>query len=34
MCDKRSYGEKTFDEVYTEVIDNLNELKINLNGVV
>ena len=34
MCDKRSYGEKTFDEVYTEVIDHLNELKINLNGVV
>lgn len=34
MCDKRSYGEKTFDEVYTEVIDHLNELKFNLSGVV
>jgi group I intron endonuclease len=32
--DKRSGIEKTFDEIYTEVIDHLNELKINLNSVV
>ena len=34
MYDKRSNTNKTLDDVYLEVIDHLNELKINLTGIV